>query len=433
MENKRVLFLGGNFFPEPTGIGKYNGEMVDWMSENGFECTVITTFPYYPYWKVQAPYTKRCWGFVNEKRVVSADAVPVNIIRAPHYVPAKPTGMKRMVSDFSFFISAFIVMLGLLFQKKHDYVVTVAPPFQLGLLAILYKMLTRAKFIYHIQDLQIDAARDLNLIKSPLILKILFATESFILKNADHVSTISEGMIKKVKAKCNKEIVYFPNWVDTVNFRLLNDKEELKKLFGFAPTDKVILYSGAIGEKQGLEAILHCAKNFINEANIKFVICGSGPYKEKLESLKDNMGLKNVFFSPLQPLEKFNAFLNMADVHLLLQKENASDLVMPSKLTTILAIGGLSIVTAKKGTSLHEVVSTSNLGILIDPENQTALNNAIQKAISINGTVFSKNARHYAESNLSINQVLNRYSSKVFTPKYYQLKPSIKNMAELTA
>lgn len=433
MENKRVLFLGGNFFPEPTGIGKYNGEMVDWMSSNGFDVTVITTFPYYPYWKIQQPYTKRCLWFLNETRTVSADSNPINIIRAPHYVPAKPTALRRMISDFSFFLTAYLVIICFLFKKKHDYVVTVAPPFQLGLLAILYQKLKGAKFIYHIQDLQVDAAKDLNLIKSSFILKILFATESFILKNADHVSTISTGMIKKVRAKCKKDIVLFPNWVDTAKFRPLDQKDELKISFGFTPADKIILYSGAIGEKQGLEAILHCAKYNEGQKNLKFVICGSGPYKEKLKSLKDQMQLKNVVFQPLQPLEKFNAFLNVADVHLILQKENASDLVMPSKLTTIVATGGFSIVTAKQGTSLHDVVSSHKLGLLIEPENQDALNNSIEEALAVNSNIARKNARNYAETYLSIDEVLNRYSSKVFTPKVISLTYRIKKMAELTA
>src|SRR5207237_9418173 len=100
---------------------------------------------------------------------------------------------------------------------------------------------------------------------------------------------------------------------------------------------------------------------------IKFVICGSGPYKEKLQMLKETLGLTKVIFYPLQPVNKFNQFLNVADVHLVLQKANASDLVMPSKLTTILSVVVLAIVSANRGTSLHEIISQYNMGILIEP------------------------------------------------------------------
>jgi colanic acid biosynthesis glycosyl transferase WcaI len=40
---KRILIIGINFSPEPTGIGKYTGEMALWLSENGYSCDVITS------------------------------------------------------------------------------------------------------------------------------------------------------------------------------------------------------------------------------------------------------------------------------------------------------------------------------------------------------------------------------------------------------
>lgn len=38
---KRVLLLGINFAPELTGIGKYTGEMADWLVDNGYELSLI--------------------------------------------------------------------------------------------------------------------------------------------------------------------------------------------------------------------------------------------------------------------------------------------------------------------------------------------------------------------------------------------------------
>ena len=47
---KRILLIGYNFSPEPTGIGKYSGEMIQWLGNQGYDCTVLTAYPYYPYW-----------------------------------------------------------------------------------------------------------------------------------------------------------------------------------------------------------------------------------------------------------------------------------------------------------------------------------------------------------------------------------------------
>jgi colanic acid biosynthesis glycosyl transferase WcaI len=414
---KRVLLIGGNFAPEPTGIGKYNGEMMQWLACNGYDCTVITSYPYYPQWKVQEPYDKgKSWYKKEELQIQSAinGSGKLKIYRCPQYVPAAPSGVKRIMLDFSFAISAFFKILQLLPAKKFDVVITVVPPFHLGLLAVLYKKIRKAKFLYHIQDMQIEAARDLQMIKSEKMIRVLFGLEKFILKQADIVSSISDGMMRKIHEKAGKDIFFFPNWVDVTLFHPLEDKATLKKEFGFAPADKIILYSGAIGEKQGLESILHAAKTLKYREDLKFLICGSGPYKAKLEEMAAAMGLQQVIFFPLQPFEKFNRFLNMADVHLVIQKANASDLVMPSKLTTILAVGGLALITANAGTSLYDLVERYDMGILVNAEDQESLTEGICKAVDHqHTTAIQHNARVYAETYLSIGKIMSRFEEAV--------------------
>ena len=409
---KRVLLISGNYFPEPTGIGKYNKEMTDWMADNGFDCTVISTYPYYPYWKVQEPYTnKHLW--YSKEMLATAKGNQITVYRCPHYVPKKPTGRRRIALDFSFSISVFFQILRLIGSKKFDIVITVVPPMPLGLLSVLYKKMRKAKFLYHIQDLQIEAARDLHLIKSERAIRVLFHIERFIIKHADTVSSISKGMIHKIKEKSkDREIVFFPNWADLNFFYPMHNKAELKKEFGFSADDIIVLYSGSIGEKQGIEAILTAAKQYL-DSSVKFLICGSGPYKDKLHQMADAMQLTNVVFFPLQPLHKFNHFLNMADVHLIIQKANASDLVMPSKLTTILAVGGLAVITANPDSSLYSMISEHQIGILIEAETEEALIKAISVAIHNNNTYIRDNARRYAEDFLSIDNVMHRYVAEI--------------------
>ncbi len=416
--SKRILFIGGNFSPEQTGIGKYSGEMVEWLSQEGFECTVVTTYPYYPQWKVQAPYNKSSFWYKRENiPAKNNNSKGFTVIRCPHYVPKKPGGLSRMISDFSFFLTSSFVIIGMLLKKKNDFVFTVAPPFSLGLLGVLYKNLKGAKFLYHIQDLQIEAAQNLEIVKSKFLFRTLFAIERFILSKADFISTISEGMIKKVRNKAKKDILFLPNWVDIKKFHPIANKQKLREDFNFSPDDKIVLYSGAIGEKQGLEAILDSAKHLEYIPDLKFVVCGSGPYKENLLQLKRKMNLQNVIFLPLQPFEKLNALLNLANVHLVLQKDGASDLVMPSKLSTILSVGGVSIVTARPGSSLFNVIDSNNAGLIIEPECQEALNSAIKYAISNDHKEIENNARCYAEKNLCIHKILSAFANSLRSNK----------------
>tara|TARA_R110000823_G_scaffold221679_2_gene350156 strand:- start:13864 stop:15099 length:1236 start_codon:yes stop_codon:yes gene_type:complete len=403
---KRILLVGYNYSPELTGIGKYSGEMMEWLAKEGYECHVLTTYPYYPQWKVQEPYRSKRFWYSTEGHFKGR----VKVYRCPMYVPAEPTGKKRMLSDLSFFVAALFQLVTLIFTKNFDYVISVAPSFQLGLLGNVYKVFRKSKHIYHIQDLQIEVAQELEMIKSEKILNLLYKVEQYIFKKTDVISTISERMVEKVEEKAKKEVVLFPNWVDNTVFYPLTEQQKIKIDYGYRPSDKVILYSGAIGEKQGLEAILEVAEHLLSNREIHFIICGTGPYKTKLETMSKERQLTNVKFLPLQPKDKFNAFLNMADLHLVIQKSKASDLLLPSKLTAILAVGGLALVTADEGSSLHTVVHKFNMGILVETENQKALEAGILKAMSPEiGLELKENARAYSEKFLSIDTIMRSF------------------------
>ena len=410
---KKILLIGYNFYPEPTGIGKYSGEMMQWLARAGHTCAAVTAYPYYPYWRVQAPYHARRFGYQTERAALPGGG-QLTTYRCPMYVPIHPSGLKRILLDFSFSVSALGRLLALaLGGHRYDCVVAVAPSFQFGLLGIVSQKLLGARFVYHIQDMQIEAARDLQIIKSPAVINALFKLEKFIFRRADFISSISEGMVQKIGEKAGKPVALFPNWVDNSLFYPLPDKAALKQAYGFAGTDQLVLYSGAIGEKQGLEAILYAAQRFAPQPGVKFLICGSGPYKSKLESLAASLGLLNVHFLPLQPFEKFNGFLNMADVHLVIQKANASDLVMPSKLTTILAVGGLALITANPDSGLYQLVKKYDMGLLVEAESQAALDAGLQQALSTDLSPQARNGRHYAEQFLSVDMVMQTFARTV--------------------
>ena len=134
----------------------------------------------------------------------------------------------------------------------------------------------------------------------------------------------------------------FPNWA---NLKTIFPSDELGKEFRlkhkFNSDDFILLYSGNMGEKQGLEMIIRSAYELRDIKKIKFLLCGDGAKKSFLLNLAKEKKLTNCYFLPLQETDQFNKMLNSANVHLILQKPEAADLVMPSKLTNIIAVGGL--------------------------------------------------------------------------------------------
>ncbi|MFD2963932.1 MULTISPECIES: WcaI family glycosyltransferase [Olivibacter] len=392
-----------NYAPELTGIGKYTGEMGSWFAQRGHKVAVVTAMPYYPEWRVHKDYSKRGW----HKEIIDN----AEVFRVPIYVPKNVNSVKRIIHELSFIVSVFPIWFTFLFKRKYDIVVNINPPFHLGLYPFLYSKLRNAKLVTHIQDLQIDAAKDLQMIKNKALLNFMFKFEKSLLQRSDMVTSISIGMRRKIIAKQVPEDKFrmFPNWVDSKVITPLSQRESLRIEWGIPFSDKVILYAGNLGEKQGLESIITIAERLKNLTNVHFVIVGSGAGREKLEGLAIGKGLSNVKFFPLQPYEKLSALLASADLHLVLQKKSASDLVMPSKLTSILASGGCAIVTAIPGSSLYDVIHENTLGILTEPENEEALMAGILTALNSDLKKYRDNARNYAATNLDKNQILTRF------------------------
>jgi colanic acid biosynthesis glycosyl transferase WcaI len=111
---------------------------------------------------------------------------------------------------------------------------------------------------------------------------------------------------------------------------------------------------------------------------------------------------------PLQPFQRLGQLLGLADIHLLPQSPEAEDLVLPSKLSGMMASGIAVIATCNSDTEIANVVA--HCGLVVAPEDGDALAEAINKLVDDDKTRlhFGKQARLYAEDNLARDSILGR-------------------------
>lgn len=397
----RILLYGINFSPEPTGIGKYTGEMAAWLAANGHEVRVVTAPPYYPAWQVGPGY--RADAYRTE--TVSG----ARVWRCPLWVPPQPSGLKRVLHLLSFALSSAPVMLRLALWRP-QVVWVCAPAFACTPVAWLTARLSGAKAWLHVQDYEVDVAFDMGLLRGQVVRRCVTGLERWMLRRFDIVSSISQRMLQRAATKGvpQERIAFFPNWVDVDAVTPLTRRSRYRDDLGLRDEHVVALFSGTLGAKQGLHLLPEAARLLaIHHPEVVIVIGGDGVSKPALEAA--SQGLPNIRFLPLQPKEQLSELLGMADIHLLPQDPEVADLVMPSKLTAMLSSARPVITTARPDSEVAQVVG--KCGLVSPPGDASALAKAIAN-LAQNPTERSRLgqvARQYAEARLGTERVLEQF------------------------
>lgn len=393
----KITLIGINFYPEDTAIGLYSTEMADYLSKNGFFVDVITGFPYYPQWKINPEYSSYK-NFIVEKRN------NINIYRYKQYVPMKPNFLKRIIHLLDF---TFGSLFNLKKIKETDIIIVVVPFTSGILLGWLLKRKTKAKLWIHVQDFEFDAALQAGITKSnktgitkKVIFNILFKLEKWLFSKADVASSISFSMLDKLKKKTDSftPIHYFPNWIDVEKFKEVKNEKHCY----LNSTKFKILYSGNIGEKQDWEFFIRFI-DLLNCDEVDVVVVGDGSKKEwLLEKIKKYHYVN--YFSPV-PYNELPNLLNSADLHILFQKEDILDTVMPSKLLGMMCSGKPSLVTGNPESEVKKIIDESNGGIYESKSNIEKIMNELE--ILIKNKHKNNEIGHNAKS-----YILNKFQSQ---------------------
>ncbi|MCM8732539.1 WcaI family glycosyltransferase [Hephaestia sp. GCM10023244] len=401
----RILLLGLNYAPEEIGIGLYSGDMARALAASGKQVRAIVAKPYYPAWKVFDGYSGKRW----EREVDEG----VDVTRCPLYVPAKPTGLRRILHLISFAAAAFVPTVKAGYKIRPHVVFTTAPSLIAAPIAWLVGWLTRAKTWLHIQDFEIEAAFATGLIDpDTLPARIAAKVENWILQRFDVVSSISPQMCAALvrKGVDPTRIYEFRNWADVDAVRPLGGESLYRTEWGIT-TPYVALYAGNIANKQGIEIVLEAAAALRDRTDLTFVICGEGQNRARLERAAAQLG--NVQIHDLQPRERLGELLGLATVHLLPQLADAADLVLPSKLTNMLASGRPVVATADVDTGLAAEVA--GCGITTPPGNAQLFATAITDLLDAakRRTLLGQTARLRAEERWSKTAILDRFTEKL--------------------
>lgn len=397
MKNK-IVIIGINYYPEDSAIGLYSTQKAEYLVSKGFEVSVITGFPYYPQWKIREDYKQKSYFFKEEIN-------GVKVYRSKQYVPTNPTFIKRILHLISFTFGGFCNLFKV---KKPDIVISVIPFTTAGLLGWFLKLRYGCKNWIHIQDFEFDAAIDAGLLSGnkKMAINLLQRIEGFVLDKADIVSTISNGMMAKLKTKTKTQAFYLTNWIDSQNF----EKSDLITKHRYLRSKSFkILYSGNIGAKQDWDFFFNLLEGMKDLENVEVVIVGEGAEKSRVLSKIQKFNFVRHY--DLVPYNELASLLQSADVHVLFQKSEVIDTVMPSKILGMMASARPSIVKGNLKSEIAQVFNESEGGFYFDGKSIDEIISCIELLKSNKDLCYDVglNANKYVAEKFSKEKILDKF------------------------
>lgn len=362
----KLLILTQYFPPEIGAPQNRLFELAVRLQKKGIDVSVLTAMPNYPQMKIHENYKGKCYC----KEMLNN----LEIHRAWIYVSQSKAVISRLLNYFSFVISAFFV--GLFKIKKQDVLMVESPPLFLGITAYLLAKLKGAKMVFNVSDLWPESAEKLEIINNKTLLSMATKLEEFCYRKAALISGQTQGIVKNISGRFpNKKVYWLKNGVD-INFYDVNktiEENAWRKEHNYSSEDFILFYGGIIGHAQGLDVILNAAKELENYENIKFVLLGNGPEKERLLKLKAELGLNNLQFFDAVPKSQMQKIIMDTNASIIpLKRLDLFKGAIPSKIFENLALKK-PIILGVEGEAEELFIQQGKCGVSFTPEDSKDL------------------------------------------------------------
>ncbi|RIX28803.1 WcaI family glycosyltransferase [Amnibacterium setariae] len=396
----KILVIGLNYAPEPTGIAPYTAALSRGMAVRGHRVRVITTMPHYPEWRIAD-------GYEGWSRTERLNGVMVRRLR--HYVPSRPSGVRRMLSEISFGLWAMTARWG-----RPDVVLFVSPALFSTGLALLRANLTRTPSVVWVQDVYSSGMVETQGgAEDGAVVRFIRAMESAVLRNADGVGVIHARFAEVVRQLGTpaERIEVVRNWTH-LQQGAVGDREVDRERLKWPPDETVVLHSGAMGKKQDLDNVIEAGRLADERgAPVRFVLMGNGGERARLEAKAE--GVRSVSFLDPLPADEYQPALRAADALLVNEHAGLRDMAVPSKLTSYFSSGRPVIAATDSGSVTAHEVTAADAGLRIAPATPAALLAAALELRddSARADALGRNGQHYQQRVLSETAAIDRFEN----------------------
>jgi len=405
----RILVIGINYAPEPTGSAPYTSGLAEMLTESGHNVEALVGIPHYPWWRV----------LPADKYRLRSKEIRRNVLvrRFRHFVPKKQTMASRIAWELTFILNVLLSKP----KFRPNLVICSIPSLGGGILGIFYSKIYRVPLLTFIQDVVGQAVKQSGLKVNAKVASVVERIEQWIFVASDLVCIASPNFRDYVlKSNIDSDrILTFLNWshIGQPN----RSKIESRLKFGWEDEQVVILHTGNMGLKQDLGNVISAAKCLEDDASFKFVFCGDGNQKDQLVELAK--GVSSISYMAPVSKEEYPNLLFAADILIVNERATVGDMSLPSKLTSYLTVGKPIIAAvAVNGACARQLSHADGAAIIVPAGNPNLLAEQIlnlskdlQKMVRM-----SKAAQDYAVRNLSTSSAranINKIVDEILTLK----------------
>lgn len=363
------LIILTQYYPPETGAPQNRlHSLACYLQEKGVSVRVVTAMPNYPRNEVYPRYR----GQFSITETISN----VHVYRSWIYVSRSRAIVARLLNYFSFVITSWFQLLRI---QRADYLLCESPPLFLGITAVSISRIKKSRLIFNVSDLWPESAEKLGMVRNQGLLRMAYALETWIYKRSFLITVQTQGILANIQSRFPaKDLFWFPNGVDVDFFRDVPHQTNWRGRLGLSATDFVILYAGIVGYAQGLDVIIDTAQHLKN-SNVKFVIVGDGPEKERLAQRCKSETVNNVVFYPNTDKSEIPSLVESCDAYVVPLKRLDLFLgAIPSKLFEPLALGK-PILLGVDGEARRLFITEGEAGLYFEPEDDRELKNQVMK------------------------------------------------------
>lgn len=309
-------------------------------------------------------------------------------------------------------------LLEVIAKEKPDLIHAHSPALN-GMAAILAGKACGLPVVYEIRAFWEDAAVDHGTCREgDLRYRLTRAMESYVIRQADAVTTICEGLRGDIinRGVNPAKITVIPNAVNVEQFTLCQDKDPTLLAELGLTGKKVLGFLGSFYAYEGLDLLIKALPALLKaDADYRLLLVGGGPQEQALKAQIKALGLEHAVVMPGRvPHQQVNAYYSLVDLLVYPRKGmRLTELVTPLKPLEAMAQGKLVLASDVGGH--RELISHNSTGWLFRQDDVMDLSEQIQHvfnrpeqhaAVKIQGREFVSQIRNWRQS---VNQYLQVY------------------------